>query len=88
MFRNLISLVLILMIVFGNYKLNRVECIVFYFLGLCYILGNLGFYFLDKDPKNPFWHFIIWGGYVWNEFPVTMLTMFLLLIYLAVYRRQ
>jgi hypothetical protein len=82
MFRNLISLFLILMIIFSNHTLNNTECMVFYFLGICYILGNLGFYFLDKYPNNPFWHFIIWGGYLWNEFPVTIFIMLSLLIYL------
>ena len=81
MFRNLITLVLILTIIFGNYKLNKSECIIFYFLGLCYILGNLGFYFLDRYPKNEFWNFVIWGGYLWHEFPVTIFIMISLVIY-------
>ena len=82
MFRNLISLVLILMIIFGNYKLNKAECIIFSFLGLCYILGNFGFYFLEKYPNSEFWNFIIWGGHYWHEFPVTILIMLSLLVYI------
>lgn len=82
MFRNLVTLALVLTIIYGNNKLNTEECMVFYFLIVCFILGNFGFYFLDKYPNNPFWHFIIWGGYTWHEFPVTMLLMFIFLLYL------
>ena len=87
MFRNLLSLVLILMIIFGDYKLNKAECIIFYFLGLCYILGNLNFYFIEKYPKNEFLNFIIWGGHYWYEFHVTILIMISLLAY-AVLRKH
>jgi len=81
MFRNFISLLLILMIIFGDYKLNKAECFIFYFLGLCYILGNFGFYFIEKYPNNRFWNFIIWGGHYWHEFPVTIVIMLSLLAY-------
>jgi hypothetical protein len=86
MFRNLITLVLILMIIFGDYKLNNAECFIFYFLGLCYILGNF-FITLKKNPKNAFWNFIITGGNYWHEYPVTIIIMLSLLVY-AVLRKH
>lgn len=83
MFRNLITLLLILMIIFGDYKLNKAECFIFYFLGFSYILGNYGIYLLQKYPKSKFWNFIIWGGHYWHEFPVTIVIMLSLLVYMV-----
>jgi|Laugresu1bdmlbdd_1035124.scaffolds.fasta_scaffold57574_3 hypothetical protein len=82
MTRNLVVLLLILYIIFSGYKLNTAETIIFYFLGICYILGNFGFYFLAYYPNNWFWSNLIKDGYLWNEFPVTITVMICLLLYI------
>lgn len=82
MTRNLVVLILILYIIFNGYKLNEAETIIFYFLGICYILGNFGFYFLAHYPNNWFWSNLIKDGYLWNELPVTIIVMICLLLYI------
>ena len=81
MFRNLVAILLVLNILWNNYKLNYTECVLFYTICIFFILGNFGFYFLEKYPENIIWNFFIKGGYHWYEFPVTMILMVFLLFY-------
>lgn len=82
MFRNVVALLLLLTILYNNYKLNFIECLSFYFICISFILGNLGVYFIHWYPNNPFWRFIMKDGEYWYEFPVTMIIMIVLTIYL------
>jgi hypothetical protein len=81
MLRNLIALLFVFTIIFNKYKLNFIECIIFNFICIAFIIGNFGFYFLQWYPQNTFWNFIIKGGHYWYEMPVTIFTMLTLLIY-------
>ena len=82
MFRNIVAILLLFTILYNKYKLNYIECLSFYFICIGFIVGNLGFYFLQLYPNNSIWGFIIYGGHYWYEFPVTMIIMVAFMIYL------
>ena len=88
MFRNISAILLVGTIIYFNYKLNFGECIIILLLMFCFALGNFGFYFLDMYPNSKFWHFLIWGGHYWHEFPVTITIMIIFIIYLILTRKN
>ena len=82
MLRNLVALLLLLTISYNNYKLTYIECLSVYFICISFIIGNLGFYFLQWYPNNPVWGFIINGGHYWYEKLVTMAVMVTFMLYI------
>ena len=87
MLRNIAALLLVGNILYKNYKLNIVECTLLFLIMFLYFFGNITFYILDYFPKNPFFHFIIYGGQTWNEFPTTFSIMIVLMVYLLLTRQ-
>lgn len=88
MLRNIAAVTLVSYILYNKFKLNYIECFILNFLIVCYLLGNITFYFLEYYPNNKLFHFMIYGGTTWYEFPVTFSIMILLSCYLILTRNM
>jgi hypothetical protein len=89
MYRNIATILLVGTILYNNYKLSYIECVILFTIILFFAVGNLSFYFLKIYPENSFLNFVIYGGHYWNEYLTTisiMIVFFLYLLYLNIQR--